>query len=211
MLRFDHVILCVQDFAAASARLRREHGLVAMPGGVHPFGSRNWSVALEPPQYLELLGVDDRDVLARSPFGLWLLGEIERGDHLVGWAVSTDDIDAVAARTGRRPVEGSIVEREGEFRGAWRDVFPPGMLASGLPFFIQYPEPFEQRVATWRESYEAAASPAAPGEIAHIVCTGDVEAMRAWLDEPMPITVTAGPPGMKAVHIAARDGEIVLS
>jgi hypothetical protein len=47
------------DIDAAAERLRREHGLGPLPGGRLQGGVTNRIVPLEPPVFLELLGVTD--------------------------------------------------------------------------------------------------------------------------------------------------------
>ena len=58
-LYIDHVIYGVTDIDAAAERLRCEHGLGSVPGGVHLGGTTNRVVPLAPPVFLELLGVGD--------------------------------------------------------------------------------------------------------------------------------------------------------
>ena len=67
-LHIDHVVSGVVDVDAAAERLRTEHGLGSEPGGRLQGGVANRIVPLEPPIFLELLGVAD----PRQPDGAWL-------------------------------------------------------------------------------------------------------------------------------------------
>lgn len=209
--QIDHVLLLVRDFESAAERLQQEHGLVALPGGAHPGGTCNWIVNLEAPQYLELLGVADAEKLSASPRGRWLLSELERGDHLLTWALRTESIDAVAKRTGRAPIDGFATDADGDVRGGWRTIAAPPESAGALPFFIQYNATLEETIAGRRQSYEAAASPAVPGRIRELELSVDEDKLRAWTGAELPVRVVAGGrPGIRAVRIASARGEIVI-
>jgi hypothetical protein len=67
VLEIDHVIMGVSDPVRVAAALRERFGLGTIPGGLHPGGTGNWLIPLEPPQYLELLYVADREVVATGP------------------------------------------------------------------------------------------------------------------------------------------------
>jgi hypothetical protein len=109
----DHVILLVDDFEAAAERLRVANRLVALPGGVHPMGTRNMVVPLKPPQYLELLGIDGRSTMEHHPFGQLVLRRLVAGGGWFDWAVRSNDIESVAARTSLPIVPGSITREDG--------------------------------------------------------------------------------------------------
>jgi len=182
---------------------------VALAGGVPGAGLRNRILPLAPPQYLELIALDPRwrgeDNANRS----WLRESTAAGNRLIWWAVGTDDIDDVAARTGREAIAGRALEEAGSMTGGWRSVWPPGGGVSGLPFFIGYEtDPTEQRAL--RHEYARAASPASPGAILEIETGGDEATMRAWLDAELPVRIVEGAAGIRAVRIASARGEIVI-
>lgn len=96
----DHAILGTPDLEGESARLWREYGLRALPGGVHlAHGTRNMYVPLGD-AYLELTGIYDHDLAARHPIGQYIAAGTADGPRFLGQAVATDDLDAVAARVG---------------------------------------------------------------------------------------------------------------
>lgn len=194
------MILGVRDLDAAAERLRREHGLGTVAGGRHPGGTVNAVVPLEPPQYLELLAVEDPDgelgaLAARA------LGDAE--ERLIGWAVAPDDLGAVAERLGIEPETGTIERPDGS-TGQWTMVF--GDLS--LPFFIDYGA---DRRAMLRERYEQAGHTCAPREFTFLEVGGDRQELVDWLGaEALPLRFAGGPRGLRAVGIASEHGEIVI-
>jgi hypothetical protein len=96
-LQIDHVLYAVTDLDAAATRFEEDFGLFSIPGGPHPgWGTANRIVPLGP-DYLELVGVVDRDAAEASLFGRLVL---DAGDGLIGWSIGTDDLDRVASRLG---------------------------------------------------------------------------------------------------------------
>src|SRR5687767_1562221 len=136
MLSFDHIVIAVKDLETAAQRLRDEYGLRFQPGGIHPGGTMNWANLFPDGSYIELLAVHDRTLPDAALVGRFL----ERhGDGLWHWALRTDDIDAVASRTGVVPTGGSIDSLDGDRQASWRIVSHPDprRVGVGLPFFIQ--------------------------------------------------------------------------
>ncbi len=208
MLMIDHVIYGTRDAGATAARLRAEHGLGSLEGGFHPaHGTHNWVVPLQPPQYLELLEVVDREAAARSPLGERLAEWLAKREGLFSWAVLTDDIDTVAARLGLEAQEGHIVDEVGRVGTSWRTVFRD----SDLPFFIAYNVDSAHRRAVQRQRYHEARHTVAPTSFAWIEVGGDRDRLESWLgDTRLPLRFIGGSPGPHAVGITAATGEIVL-
>lgn len=199
----DHVIYGVSDLAAAAARLEREYGLRFMRGGKHPGGTINSVAPLEPPQYLELLAVEE----ATDEDTRQLQRRIEAGVTLLGWGIVDDDIDATAARVGFSPVAGSITTSEGT-TGGWRVVFDPD--DDGLPFFISYDEAPEQRLQRWQRRRRELGNEQFGG-FTFVEVGGDRARFEEWLDgSRLPIRYAGGEPGLRAVGIAGPAAEIVL-
>jgi hypothetical protein len=212
-LHLDHVLLGVRDLAAAIARMREQHGLIALPGGLLAGGLRNAIVPLRDGQYLELIAVDGSP---RRPTSAqhWIIDATESRDRLVWFAVRAADLDAVAQRTGRRIMHNVAREEGGPMQGGWRSIWPAGGALSGLPFFIDYVIPWDSQKAVRDADYDRSASPAQPGTITGIdVSCSDAKSLWSWLDlapESLPIRTLAGGrhQGVSAVRIASARGEI---
>ncbi len=113
MYSIDHVVLAVSDLDEAAERLRRDHGLASVPGGVHPgWGTGNRIVPLG----IRLHRVDRG---GRSP----------RGPHDVAWS-STARAHRRRRRSMVRRVPGRHAARgdRGSARvgGRTRYPHPPG-------------------------------------------------------------------------------------
>jgi Glyoxalase-like domain len=211
MLQLDHIIFAVNDCEAAAERLRRGHGLIARPGGVHAEGTKNWIVTLRSGQYLELLAIDDADRLKSSTgWGEALMTRLREGDYFMGWAVRTTDIDAVSARVGIVAETGTI-EMSGVAQPGWRFIDPTGEGFDWMPMFVQYLGDLEARAERWRQRYSEAASPAEPERFEWIEVAGDEAKLREWLGgETLPVRLVDGTPGVRAVCISTPRGEVTL-
>ncbi|HEY8867476.1 MAG TPA: VOC family protein, partial [Solirubrobacteraceae bacterium] len=79
-MRIDHVLIGARDLPAAADRLRDEHGLASVDGGVHPeWGTGNRIFPLGD-DYVELIGIVDEETAARSLLGSWLREQLADGD-----------------------------------------------------------------------------------------------------------------------------------
>lgn len=199
-LFIDHVIYGVRDVDAAAARLWEEHGLGSVPGGTLMGGSAHRIIPLEPPTFLELLGVEDES----QSDGAWLAATVAGGDRPIWWVVGTSDMATVSARRGLPVVRGEIPQQDGTvaaFQSAGMHRFP-------LPFFIQHSA---DRRDHWRRRYEAAGHRCAPGAITFVEVGEPPELLQSWLgDHDLPVRHDPGPIGIRAVGIATAGGEIVI-
>jgi hypothetical protein len=193
VLHLDHVILLVRSVDAWAATLEREWGLRTCEGGTHPGGTRTRIAPLQPPHYIEVMGLVGHE--RGTPLASALARRLEeRGDHFVGWAVSTDDVEAEGRRLGRVPESG------GGATVRWRTVRPATADADHLPFFIQYDG--ETAMAYLRRQAEEANSPARPGSFAWIELATDPSALAEWLGpHDLPIRIVSGTRGLRAVGI----------
>lgn len=203
-LYIDHVILGVTDMDTAVARLRRDHGLGAVPGGVHRGGTTNALIPLAPPTFLELLGVGDT---ALSD-GAWLARTLDGADRMIWWALGTRDLEETARRRGL-PVQTAEM--------AWSDgstsmFHSAGMHRYPLPFFIAFGNTYEDRMRIWERRYQEAAHTCAPGEILAVEVGDPPQLIDAWLgDHGLPVRHAVGaPPGIRAVTIATAEGELEI-
>ena len=127
------MIWATADLDAAAERLEQTYGLRAGGGGRHDgMGTHNRIVPLGR-GYLELLAVIDAEEAAGSALGRAVTERLARvGEGLMAWAVTTQDVDAVAARLGTEIVE---IRRQG-FVGRLTGV-PEAMAEPCLPFFVE--------------------------------------------------------------------------
>lgn len=121
-----------------------------------------------------------------------------------------DDIDQLAARTGRETVAGAIRRADGS-TGSWRTISNGD--APWLPFFIAYDGDPAERRASWARR-RAEAGNERFGGFVRVQVGGDEAELRDWLGEGferLPVEVVAGEAGLRAVAIASPGGEVVLS
>ena len=205
MVFLDHVIYGTRDLEETAAQLEQMCGLRFLPGGRHPGGTVNCVAPLEPPQYLELIAVEEvADAVTQTIETL-----LDEGRTLLGWGIAVDDIEAVAARLGCEVEAGSIKRADGS-TGSWRVV---GSDDPSLPFFITYDDPEDDpglRLRQWQDRVREAGN-GDFGGFRFVEVGGDPDELRAWLgNDDLPVRFVAGRPGLHAVGIAGPVGEIVI-
>ena len=140
LLGIDHAVIAVDDPDGTAAALEADLGLISSGGGRHEaLGTFNRLVWLGD-SYLELIGVFDRELAARSWLGPAVLEALARGGGLATWAIAVDDLEAQL----RWAPEGSLVGPiDGERRRddgrvvRWRLAHPRALLPS-VPFLIEH-------------------------------------------------------------------------
>ena len=190
-MRIDHAIWATRDRDAAAARFEREHGLAAAGGGRHDgLGTHNRIVPLGG-GYLELLAVADPGEAAGSPLGRSVTERLASvGEGWMGWAVSVDDVGAVADRLG---TEVSELSRAG-FTARLTAV-AEAMAEPALPFFVE-------RGAGTPDPGDGADA----GGLTWIEVAGDAERLRDWLGGVgLPVRVQPGAPAVLAVGVGERE------
>jgi len=205
-MQIDHAVYGVQDLEAAASRMKADFGLGSVQGGHHPgWGTGNRIVPLGP-NYIELLAAVDEAEAESNEFGQSLLAAVADGDRLLGWCVSTEDVDAVAARLELPVTAGSRVRPDGTVL-RWRSAGLDRALAEpSLPFFITWDVP--QDLHPGRAEADHVSS---PHGITWLEIGGDALRLNEWLEgSELPVRVVGGPPGVLAVGIAAEPEEIVL-
>jgi glyoxalase-like protein len=141
LLGIDHVVIAVADPDAAAASLVEKLGLDATGGGRHEaLGTFNRLVWLGD-SFLELIGVFDADLAAKSWIGRPVLEALAPGGGLATWAVAVDDLDthltwlpADAGFVG--PIDGER-RRPDDRVVRWRLAHPPE-LSPTTPFLIEH-------------------------------------------------------------------------
>jgi Glyoxalase-like domain len=203
VLAVDHVIVFVEDLDVAARRLYEDTGLGSVVGGRHPgHGTGNRIVPLGD-DYLELMAVVDRDEAASSPLGSWVKRRLlEVGEGPGALCLRTDDIEAVARRTGHAPLAMSRMRPDG-VELHWHLVALDAALADGLPFFIQWH--VAEADHPGRERVEHRRSPVG---IDWVEVGADQERIGSWLGpHELPLRLMAGAPGPHRVAVALADGE----
>lgn len=96
----DHVVMLVPDAARAAHQLPGRYGLGCERGPYLPFaGTRGHNVPLEPPAYLELLTIENREAAASTETGRRVLAQEAAGGGLFSWCVLVDDLEASPSRS----------------------------------------------------------------------------------------------------------------
>ena len=152
--------------------------------------------------YLELVAVVDAGRGRReSSFGRWVGDGATDSGRLIGWAVRTSDLDAVAGRLGLTVRSGSRVTPSGE-ELRWRSAGIDEAIAEPcLPFFIE-----------WGEGVRLPGTEnPQPATISRLVLEGNPDRLAGWLGEhSLPIRVIDGPAEVAAVVLSTSAGEIIL-
>lgn len=200
----DHVIYGVVDVDAAAERLRREHGLGSVPGGIHLGGTTNRLVPLVPPTFLELLGVGDPTL----GDGAWLSETLAGRDRVLWWVLGVDDLDETARRRGQ-PIQSGSMEMSDGSATSFRTVGTPRY---PLPFFISFDIDPEARMRRWQTRYREAEHDCEPGAIAFVEVGETPELLDAWLgDHGLPVRhVLKETPGIHTVGIETARGQVVI-
>jgi hypothetical protein len=137
---FDHMILGVDDLERGIAFMDERAGVRAVFGGVHPGrGTRNALLALGGQRYLEIIAPDPEQHV-RSWFPQ--LPQMHE-PRLLGWAVHTDDITALAKKVRdagfliQGPADGSRARPDGKML-RWKSFRLEDDRGGLLPFFIEW-------------------------------------------------------------------------
>jgi catechol 2,3-dioxygenase-like lactoylglutathione lyase family enzyme len=153
--RFDHLVIAVSDLDRAIDSYRAL-GFEVFPGGRHEHrGTHNALIRFGGLDYVELLGVYDREKAVESGLNGRTLAEFvaDRDGGLVGHCYATDDIEAEAARAREVGVEmvGPFEMRRARPDGralTWRLTVPVDVpWRRRWPFVIQWDDPDEERLA----------------------------------------------------------------
>lgn len=203
-MELDHVLVAVADLEAAAIAFESRYGLASVEGGRHVgWGTANRIVPLGE-TYLELISVVDHSEAATSVVGRWVAAASPGAP--LGWAVRTNDLDAIAERLGLTPLPGSRPTADGRvlrWRGAGLE---RAAREASLPFFIEWApdSPFPGRIPV--------AHPAVPTGIAKVVVEGDPMGLSSWLgDTSIPVEVRPGRSRVAAVVIASHTDDIVVA
>lgn len=206
MLEIDHLIYASPDPDAHARRLWDEHGLASAPGGRHGgHGTGNVIVPLGS-AYLELVTVYEPEVADTSPFGRWILANVERGGGPIGWALRTDDIDAFTARHGTRAVPMSRELPDGRIlpwrlTGLERAISEPP-----IPIVLEWDAPEDAR--PYRIPVDHRSSPDGFGAIE---LGGDRDKLAEWLGAiPKGVVFNGAEPGVNGATMSVDGADVPL-
>lgn len=182
LVGIDHLVIAVADPDAAADELEARLGLAAGGGGRHDaLGTFNRLVWLGD-TYLELIGVFDPGLAARSWVGAPTVRALDRGGGLATVALATDDIETDGASLRSRGSDlGALMAGERTRPDGrvvrWRLSSPP-TLDTDRPFLIEH----DSTSAEWTadDRAERANGPARLRVLA--LAVGDVNrTSQAWL------------------------------
>lgn len=160
---------------------------------------------------IELLAVHDPALPSAARIARYL----ERhGDGLWHWALRTDDIDAVASRTGVAPTGGSINSTNGERQASWRIVShrEPRRDGAGLPFVMEYDndrrsKSVEERPTRARDTGVELTE----GRIEWVEVGANPDTLWAWVgNADLDIRIFDGARGLQRVGLCVDDHAVVL-
>ena len=141
----DHLVIACADPDAAAGELESALGITATGGGQHPGrGSWNRIAWMADGSYLELIGITDPEIAARSAVGAAAVRTLaDHGGGLATYALTEDDVETASTALGVigafGPVaHGSRTRDDGELV-EWWTAFPIGELGpESTPFLIQH-------------------------------------------------------------------------
>ena len=146
IIGIDHVLIAVEDLDQAVEDYQ-QLGFRVLRGGQHPGrGTYNALVPLADGAYLELIGLQNRELAEQR--SAHIIEALKRENRLVGFALESNDLAAdVAAIRARglaigEPIPGERIRPDGQ-RAAWHTA---RVGESALPFLIQDQTPRELRV-----------------------------------------------------------------
>ena len=209
---FDHLIVFVDDPAVLRDSLARDWGLYVHTDTTE-FGDgvANLIVPLEPPQYLEILYVQDRRRFEQTGDQAFL-DRLRGGGGLGAWALRTSDLPAIESALGQqRDAADPGLLADGSLP-PWSTVSRPGD-PLGYPFYIEYAAGADERLARWRQRLREVAHRHPPSGIRSVeVSASDPDDLNRWLAPAvdLDIRVVAGAPSLRAT-ILVGDREMVLS
>jgi hypothetical protein len=202
-VELDHVLIAVRDLSSAVLEFEARYGLMSVEGGRHAaWGTANRIVPLGE-TYLELVAVVDQEEAAQSAFGRWVATSPPNAP--LGWAIRTNDLDAIAGRLGLRVASGSRPTSSGELL-SWRIAgVEQSMLEPGLPFFIEWAS------GARLPGSIAASHPAAVQGITELIIQGDQGRLTSWLGgHSLPLTVRRGGSRVLGIVLSTQSGQIIV-
>jgi hypothetical protein len=140
-MRLDHVsyVTSHDQIADTVQRLGSRLGSTFVDGGIHPrFGTRNFTCALKNGQYIEVVCPLDHPATEQTPWGKAVSKKANDGGGWFSWVFSTEDIESIEDKFGRKAVQGHRARPNGSDL-KWNQIGVKEIEgAPELPFFIQW-------------------------------------------------------------------------
>ena len=140
-MRLDHVsyVTSHEQLADTVQRLGARLGGAFVDGGIHPrFGTRNFTLALQNQQYLEIVCPLDHPATELSPWGKAVQKKAEEGGGWLTWVFSTKNIQPISQKFGREAIEAHRIRPDGS-ELKWKQIGVKEISESReLPFFIEW-------------------------------------------------------------------------
>jgi hypothetical protein len=137
----DHVsyVTSHDQLSDTVQRLGARLGSAFVDGGIHPrFGTRNFTASLRNNQYIEVVCPLDHPATEQTPWGRAVSKKANEGGGWFTWVFSTDDIQPIADKFGRQPIEGHRTRPNGTDL-KWKQIGVKEISESReFPFFIQW-------------------------------------------------------------------------
>ena len=172
-MRLDHISYAAShdELVDVVQRLGSRIGSAFIDGGIHPqFGTRNFTLPLMNGLYIEVVCPLEHPAADSSPFGKIVSQRVAEGGGWLTWVISTDDIEPIEKRLGRKSTSSHRLKPDGsELR--WRQLGVLGTLDdSQLPFFIQ-----------WETNNHPSNEKSSNSEICAIEFSGNVNVIENWI------------------------------
>lgn len=140
-MRLDHIsyVTSHDQLADTVQRLGSRLETTFVDGGIHPrFGTRNFTAPLIGGQYIEVVCPLDHPATEQTPWGRAVSQKAAEGGGWLTWVFMTEDIESIAAKFGRKPVDGHRMRPNGSDL-KWKQIGVKEISEAGeLPFFIQW-------------------------------------------------------------------------
>jgi Glyoxalase-like domain len=139
----DHILLGCSDLDAGIAFVKQHTGAHAIFGGVHPGrGTRNAILSLGELHYLEIIAPDPKQAGIQQ-WPVQGVSGLKSSPRLIGWAVHTDDLDALAGKVRESglvalPISPGSRKRDDSRVLNWKTLNLSDDRKGLLPFFIQW-------------------------------------------------------------------------
>jgi len=140
-MHLDHVsyVTSHDQLSDTVQRLGARLGSAFVDGGIHPrFGTRNFTASLKNNQYIEVVCPLDHPATEQTPWGRAVSKKADEGGGWFTWVFSTEDIQPIANKFGRQPIEGHRKRPNGTDL-KWKQIGVKEITDSReFPFFIQW-------------------------------------------------------------------------